>query len=619
MKKIITNFLFVGLLQLTSWAQSNKSNDVGCYYLKLNLNEVINDKLKVEMVLPFQTKETVEFHIPKMVPGTYSIENFGRFVSAFAAFDVNGKELDVIRLDSNRWEIHNAQKLQKITYFVDDTFDGEAGKSIFEPAGSSIEENKSFLLNNFAFFGYLNGMKDIPFQLKINHPENLFGASALDKKITSSSIDTYYAPNYFELHDSPIFYSLPDTTSIIIANAKIMVAVNSPNKKITSSFVMENVKDVLNATANYLGGTLPVDRYTILIDLLDGASNSGGFGALEHAYSTMFVLPESQPEYLVQTIRDVTAHEFLHIVTPLSIHAEEISNFDFINPKMSEHLWLYEGCTEYTAQLIQVREGIMTVQDFINVITQKMNNADGYKKNISFTDMSKNVLVEYKEQYNNVYEKGALIGMCLDLKLRNEFDGEYGLKNLLDDLAKSYGKEKPFQDSILFSKIGELTSPSIKNFLVRYVEGREELPFEEILALAGIQYYSEYKEMALSLGEFTPGFNDSTSRIVILDNGNMDVFGKQVGFLKGDEIVSWAGKSMIGPAIEESLAFFKGNTKSGDKFIIELARKGKKGKYKIKKIQAIAFAKENIYKNVLLPFENLTDKQIKVRKGWIKY
>jgi predicted metalloprotease with PDZ domain len=51
---------------------------------------------------------------------------------------------------------------------------------------------------------------------------------------------------------------------------------------------------------------------------------------------------------------DVVSHEFFHIVTPLSIHSKEI-HILIIMTKMSEHLWMYEGVTEYFANLFQIR------------------------------------------------------------------------------------------------------------------------------------------------------------------------------------------------------------------------------------------------------------------------
>jgi predicted metalloprotease with PDZ domain len=50
---------------------------------------------------------------------------------------------------------------------------------------------------------------------------------------------------------------------------------------------------------------------------------------------------------------DVVSHEFFHIVTPLSIHSKEIQDFDYNDPKMSQHLWMYEGVTEYFANLFK--------------------------------------------------------------------------------------------------------------------------------------------------------------------------------------------------------------------------------------------------------------------------
>jgi predicted metalloprotease with PDZ domain len=79
-----------------------------------------------------------------------------------------------------------------------------------------------------------------------------------------------------------------------------------------------------------------------------------GFGALEHPTATTVVLPEVMPkEELVKSMMDVVSHEFFHIVTPLSIHSKEIQDFDYNDPKMSQHLWMYEGVTEYFANLFK--------------------------------------------------------------------------------------------------------------------------------------------------------------------------------------------------------------------------------------------------------------------------
>jgi predicted metalloprotease with PDZ domain len=64
-------------------------------------------------------------------------------------------------------------------------------------------------------------------------------------------------------------------------------------------------------------------------------------------------------EELVKSMMDVVSHEFFHIVTPLTIHSKEIQDFDYNDPKMSEHLWMYEGVTEYFANLFQINQGLI--------------------------------------------------------------------------------------------------------------------------------------------------------------------------------------------------------------------------------------------------------------------
>ncbi len=130
---------------------------------------------------------------------------------------------------------------------------------------------------------------------------------------------------------------------------------------------------------------------------------------MEHPTATTVVFPEMVPkEYLSEMMKDVVSHEFFHIVTPLTIHSQEIQNFDYNSPKMSQHLWMYEGVTEYFSNLFQINQGLIDEDEFYKRIAGKIENASKLNDTMPFTTMSKNVLVEpYKAQYLNVYEKGA--------------------------------------------------------------------------------------------------------------------------------------------------------------------------------------------------------------------
>ncbi|MEM9983198.1 MAG: peptidase M61, partial [Bacteroidota bacterium] len=409
-----------------------------------------DDKVQVALLVPDAKRTEAEFQMPKIVPGTYAIYDFGRFISDFKAYDAKGKELSVKRLDDNRWQIESPKQLHKITYWVEDTFDTDKDNFVFEPGGTNIEEGKNFTINTYGFFGYLKDEKEVPFEVQIKRPANFYGATSLERIKTAQNTDTYRIDNYFNLSDMPIMYCEPDTTSLAVGGAEVMVAVYSPNKMLTAQEVMSNVKELLLAQKAYLGGTLPVDKYTFLIYLNEGVGKSGSFGALEHSYSTLFFLIENKAQALTQTIRDVAAHEFFHIVTPLNIHSEQIGNYDFINPQMSKHLWLYEGGTEYAAQHVQVKHGLYDTEAFLNDLTTKMRTADRIGTPVSFTEMSKGCLDKYEEYYGDVYAKGALLNMLLDIQLRKLSEGKYGVQEMMRDLAEKYGKDRSFKDDALF-------------------------------------------------------------------------------------------------------------------------------------------------------------------------
>jgi hypothetical protein len=86
------------------------------YYYTIDLINVKKDMVKVTLTPPKMSKEEVMFIMPEVVPGTYSTENFGRFLSRFSAYDINGKKLKVKQKEINRFYIKGASALAKVEY-----------------------------------------------------------------------------------------------------------------------------------------------------------------------------------------------------------------------------------------------------------------------------------------------------------------------------------------------------------------------------------------------------------------------------------------------------------------------------------------------------------------------
>ena len=560
----------------------------------INLNDVEDDKVMVTVTSPKISAAEVTYSIPKIVPGTYSIDNYGKYIEDFKALDKKGNLLLVSKTDDNTWTIKNAKTISKITYLVNDTFDTEKGggfgnSDIFSPAGTNIDAGKNFLLNMHGFVGYFQDKKDLPYNVSISHPATLWGATSMTDLDVSNTNDLFKTTRYAELVENPILYAKPDYTTFNIDGMEILIGVYSPTGKVTAESITPEMKTMMTAQKNFLGKINATKKYSVLLYLSTMTdTDAKGFGALEHPTATTVVLPEIMPkEELVKSMIDVVSHEFFHIVTPLSIHSKEIHDFDYNNPKMSQHLWMYEGVTEYFANLFQINQGLITEEDFLTRIAEKIAHANAMNDTMPFTTMSANVLTEpYKEQYLNVYEKGALIGMCLDIIIRENSNGQRGILDLMHKLSNEYGASKPFNDDELFAKITSLTYPEVGTFLATYVSGSTPIPYSTYLAKVGITKSTTKAPTNVFLKGQTPYItvDQKTKEIIVLPIIELNDFYKNLDLKGGDIILAINEKAYSLDNIYEMITASQ-NWKENDAITIKIKRNGKeqiiKGKVKL--------------------------------------
>jgi len=610
--------VLVGCTSAKSTQSSATSSDQ-TYKVTIDLTQAKNDKVPVTVVAPEIKQNEIIYNMPKIVPGTYSVSDFGKFVTDFKALDKKGGSLPVEKLDTNRWRIKNANDLKSITYWIDDTFDAtKKADVVFEPGGTNIEAGKNFLLNTFGFIGYFEGMKQQPYELTVTKPDGFYGSTPLKAVSSTATSDTYKLPDYVTLADSPLMYNRPDTTILDLGETDVLVSVYSPSGNVKSAPIAANIKDILQAQRAYLGGKLPVDKYAFLIYVPEKVGKSGSFGALEHSNSSVYFLPEMPEAVFSSTMRDVAAHEFFHIVTPLTIHSEQIGNFDFINPDMSKHLWMYEGVTEYFASHVQVYQQLIDLDAYLNKIQEYIVTSKAYYNDtLPFTVMSANVLTKHEKEYGNVYQKGALIGLALDVRLRELSGGKTGLRDLMQELGKTYGKNKSFKDEELFDKITELTYPEIREFFRRYVEGNEPLPLEDTFKKVGITYEPLSEKLVNSYGGFVPGYDEASGKIIVEATTDMDAFGKELGLKDGDQLLKWNGTEIMPANVRQLIGDDLQQMKPGDEITVTVGRKDKSNKIKELTLKGKVIQTKRMVPHYLQPDPNATPQQLALRNAWL--
>ena len=481
----------------SSLQKSTKKNIIEAY---IDLNSVEDDQLIVSLDPgPFPNGE-VTFYMPSVIPGTYEYTDFGRFVSNLQAFDNKNQPLEVVKEGKNTWKIAEGKRLDRITYLVDDTFDSDKGTKIYPMGGTKIEKDEVFLLNLHGFVGYFKGGKEWSYRVTIDSPADLVPFSSMENISHTATKDIFLARRYFNIIDDPILYTKDDSVSFQLEDIEINFAVHSPTGTHKASEFKETLMNMMQAQKRFLGAANATKRYDILLLLMsmDELQHFGGVqGALEHHTSTTVVFYEGiDKESLKEYLTDVVSHEFFHTLTPLNVHSEQIHDFNYNEGIMSQHLWMYEGTTEYFANLFQVQQDLINEENFYNRMSEKIELSKRFDDSLSFTKMSTNIVDEpYQSNYQNVYYKGALINMCLDIIIREQSGGTRGILDVMQRLAKKYGVHKPFTDKELFDEITAMTYPAVGEFFTTYVIGDTPIPYNDFLKKVGLALMD--KEVAL--------------------------------------------------------------------------------------------------------------------------
>jgi predicted metalloprotease with PDZ domain len=550
------------------------------YRYSVNLLNIHNNEVTVNLTTPRITTSTAIFTFPKIIPGTYRISDYGKFISNLRATDGAGRQLVVRRLNDNQWKIDNAKQTRKISYTVHDIFNSNIANAIFPMAATDIGD-KDIVVNTFGFFGFFEGMTRLPFALTFIRKPEFYPSTSLIPTARRENSDEFRVKNVDDLYDAPILYSVPDTATLKIGKTEILISVYSPNHRIHAIQIADWMHDYLYATARFLGGELPASRYAFLYYFRDPAIMQnfplGLGGALEHNTSSFYYLYEVPQQLTREAIVDVSSHEFFHIITPLNIASKEVREFNWDAPVMSKHLWLYEGVTEYSAHHVQVMTGLNTVPVFLQKMADKINNSrTNFNDSLSFTELSKHSTDLDSNEYGNVYQKGALIAASLDLYLLQLSGTKLDLRMLMDELKKKYGKDRYFEDDSLFDIITRMTYPEVRSFFTKYVEGGTPIPYNYFFGLAGIKYTPAMVTNGFGIGRPAMRVGED-NHLIIVDTSGMNLLGQRIGYQTGDLIFSINGVGIDAgnyPGVKKEI----GDTiKAGDLLELKVGRKNAAG------------------------------------------
>ena len=565
---------------------------------ELNLNDRADDLFHVTLSVDDLGPENAIYQFASTAPGTYQVMDIGRYVRSFKAFDAVGSEIPAENVTVNQWRISRPEDVRRIEYSIAETWDTPVSEHpIYRMCGTSIE-NDHVLINGQGVFGYPTGMQDRPLRIMIQRPPSWLTGTAL----VPDRAGALLAEDYDHIVDSPILTGRLSKASLDVRGTMVDIFTYSKTDYVQSAAILDAVDDILNAAGDFLI-ELPVDRYTFLFHFEDVS-----MGAWEHSYSSTYVYSESNFDQDIQaSIPNVAAHEFFHIVTPLNIHSEVIEQYNFVTPVPSEHLWLYEGTTEWAAHAMQLRAGLITPDEYLDRMEQKLRIDDNYDSSYSLSKLAMTSFGDGRAQYANIYMRGALVAGLLDIRLLELSGGTRGLREILLELSTRYGKHRAFDEKSFFDTFTEITYPEIGDFFTDYVRDAKPLPIAEFYGKLGVEYHDR-----LASGDKVPSagigitFNGSAFAI-----GHVAEIGAACGFQAGDEIAKVNGSALDFSNYQQLFASF-GAVPSGIDYDMTIRRNGEEQMITCQKKD-----EEQVVTHVLELEAEPTAEELALREAWM--
>jgi predicted metalloprotease with PDZ domain len=461
-------------------------------FYTISFPNAVHHEAEIAMTIPKAPERAFLVRMSRSSAGRYATHEFGKNIYNISATDMTGAVVNLKQIEGDVYEVeegHGETVIIKYTLFGNWT-DGTY---------SSIDPSHAHL-NMPATFLWAVGQEKRAIKFEFNDLDKYGWKVATQLKHDGDNV--YSAPNFQYMMDSPTELSNFKETSWDVTNTdnkkeKINLTVHSDDPQpVIDNFGKMVQKVVLEEKAVF--GELPAydfGEYTFLDDVYPTVSGDG----MEHRNSTCIVQPVEKVEGYEVPLLSTFAHEYFHSWNVKRIRPKSLEPFNFEHANMSSELWFAEGFTQYYGELLLVRSGFHTADEYTETLAGLINsvlNTPGAAK-YPATQMSRysvfadagvaNDPNNENNMFTTYYYYGGAIALALDLRLRSDF-------NLtLDDYMRTVwldrGKVmKPYTIPDLQSDLAKLTkNPKFATeFFNKYIYGIDKNNYEALLAKAGM-------------------------------------------------------------------------------------------------------------------------------------
>ena len=441
--------------------------------------------MEVSVAVPTDRRPEVELMMAVWTPGSYLVREYERNVEAVTAAAADGRALAVVKSDKNRWRI---------------TTGGAASVTVkYRVYGREMSVRTNWVEAGFALvngaptFLTLADRTPRAHEVVIN-PATGWGRSMTGLPDMAGGPHRYRAPDFDTLADSPILIGNPAVYEFTVDGKKHYLVNEGEGGVFEGARAAKDLEAVVREHRR-MWGSLPYDKYLFLNLLVEAG------GGLEHKNSTVLM----GSRWLTRTRRtyiswlDLASHEFFHVWNVKRLRPVELGPFDYENEVHTKSLWIAEGVTEYYADLAVHRAGLMTRDEYLDSLSDRieelqttpgrlvqsaeMASFDAWIKYYRPDENSINTSISY-------YTKGSVVALLLDARIRKVTNGARSLDDVMKAAYEKYSGTRGYTADEFRAVAEQVAGVSLKAFWDAAVTGTDELDYKEALDTLGLRFRS---------------------------------------------------------------------------------------------------------------------------------
>jgi predicted metalloprotease with PDZ domain len=551
--------------------------------------------VEVQIILPVGAAQR-ELQLP-VWNALYQVRDFAQFVNWVRAKDRSGNPLLVHQLNKSRWQISGAESGAIVEYQI----------YVDSPGPFNAQLNTHHAFFNLAqILMYSVDARSAPLYVRFSHlPEGWHIATPL----TSSSGDEFSAANYDRLVDSPVEIGNFQESEFDESGGHFRVIIDADSADYDMAKIVTALHRIVAVAISWMNDR-PFDSYTFIYHFPHGPAGGG----MEHAFSTAIDLNADVMKKSLDALTGVTAHEFFHLWNVKRIRPQTLEPVDYTKENYTRALWFSEGVTSTAEGTIQLRAGLLEEKQYLYRLGEQITELERRPAHLtqSAEESSLDAWLEGSGYYHrpersiSYYNKGELMGVMLDLAVRDASHGQASLRDVLQWMNANYAKKgRFFNDSEGVREAAEAVSHAdLASFFTKYVAGTDEIPWDDFFRSVGLRV--EAIPNTVTDAGFTASRNfDGPMSVGAVTPGSE---AEHAGLRVGDTIVELQGKTAGQESRQELARLNPGDTLSVK---VRSRRAGERElKWKVGTRQEISYEVKDVVQ--------VTSQQRARRVAWLK-